>query len=86
MATIAQKGLFEWDEIEELGDLERLRWVLEHLPDEALMRRLERQRGRDDYSARAVWNSLLAGVVFEHGSFESLRRKLRRGAKPPQHA
>ena len=38
MAIIPQKRLFGWEEIEELGDLERLRLVLEHLPDEELMR------------------------------------------------
>lgn len=83
MATIAQKPLFGWDEIAELGDLERLRLVLEYLPDEPLMRLLERQRGRgrDDYPVRAVWNSILAGVVFQHLSIEGLRRELRRNGQ-----
>ena len=65
MATIPQKSLFSWKEIEALGDLERLRLVLEWIPDEALMRVLERERGkgRNDYPVRPVWNSLLAGVV-----------------------
>ena len=31
MATIAQKQLFGWEEIEDLGDLERLWLVLEYL-------------------------------------------------------
>ena len=62
MASIAQKQLFCWSDIEELGDLERLMLVFESLPDEELMRRLEaeRGRGRDDYPVRPVWNSLLA--------------------------
>ncbi len=83
MAIIPQKHLFGWKEIENLGDLERLRLVLNHLPDEELMRLLERDRGRgrDDYPIRAVWNSVLAGVVFEHVSIESLRRELRRNAQ-----
>ena len=38
----------------------------------------ERGRGRDEYPVRAVWNSLVAGVVFEHKSVEELRRELRR--------
>ena len=56
MASIQQKSLFVWGDIDELGDLERLRLVLEQLPDEALMRKLEqkRYRGRDDYPARAM--------------------------------
>jgi len=63
MATIPQKHLFRWEEVEELGDLERLRLVIEHLPDEALMLALERHRGhgRDDYPIRPVWNSILIG-------------------------
>ena len=83
MAIVAQKSLFRWEEIEELGDLERLRLVLEYLPDEPLMRLLEKQRGkgRDDYPVRAVWNSILAGVVFQHVGIESLRRELQRNGQ-----
>jgi hypothetical protein len=46
------------------------------------MRRLEadRGRGRDDYPVRAVWNSCLAGIVFQHPSAESLGRELQRNA------
>lgn len=83
MATIPQRQLFCWQEIEELGDLERLRLVLEYLPDEPLMQALERNRGhgRDDYPIRAVWNSILAGVVYQHQSIEQLRRELSRNAQ-----
>jgi len=83
MAIIPQLKLFAWNEIETLGDLERLRLVLEHMPDEDLMRALEKKRGqgRNDYPVRAVWNSLLAGIVFQHPSIESLRRELKRNAQ-----
>ena len=83
MAIIPQKRLFGWEEIEELGDLERLRLVLEYLPDERLMEVLENDRGhgRDDYPVRAVWNSILAGIIFQHESVESLRRELERNAQ-----
>ena len=83
MAIIPQQELFSWEEIEELGDLERLKLVLEYLPDEKLMRQMEKERaqGRDDYPVRAVWNSILAGVVFGHPSIESLRRELKRNAQ-----
>lgn len=83
MAIIPQKSIFSWQEIEDLGDLQRLRLVLDYLPDEPLMRKLERERGRgrDDYPVRAVWNSILAGVVFQHISVESLRRELLRNAQ-----
>jgi len=83
MVIIPQKQLFGWEEIEALGELERLRLVAKHLPDERLMRTLERRRakGRDDYPVRAVWNSILAGVVYQHPSIESLRRELLRNAQ-----
>ncbi|MDD5708668.1 MAG: transposase [Kiritimatiellae bacterium] len=83
MATIPQKQIFCWEEIESLGDLERLLLVIRHLPDEALMAALEweRGKGRNDYPVRAVWNSILAGVVYQHGSIESLRRELLRNGQ-----
>jgi hypothetical protein len=83
MAIIPQKQLFSWKEIENLGDLQRLQLVLKYLPDEPLMRLLEshRGKGRNDYPIRAVWNSILAGVVFQHNSVESLRRELFRNGQ-----
>jgi len=83
MASIPQKSLFSWKEIEALGDLERLRLVLGWIPDEELMQVLEAERGngRNDYPVRPVWNSLLAGVVYQHVSIESLRRELLRNGQ-----
>jgi len=91
MAKIPQISLFSWAQIEPLvsytantgGDLERLLLVLNVLPDEALMRVLEQERGkgRDDYPVRAVWNSLLAGIVFQHPTIEGLRRELARNGQ-----
>lgn len=84
MAIIAQKPLFGWEEIEGLADLKRLRLVLENLPDEPLMRALEAargRRGRDDYPVRPMWNALIAGVVFQHPTVESLLRELARNGQ-----
>lgn len=83
MAIIPRRSLFSWKNVESKSDLDRLRLVLEVLPDEALMVRLETQRGRgrDDYPVRAIWNSLLAGIVFQHESVESLRRELSRNGE-----
>lgn len=83
MAIIPQQTLFVWSEIENLGDLERLRLVLEYMPDEQLMQILEKERGkgRDDFPVRAMWNSILAGIVFEHKSINSLRRELSRNGQ-----
>src|SRR5690625_3938629 len=83
MAIIPQMSLFSWKDIEDLGDLKRLKLVIEHLPDEELMITLEKQRknGRNDYPVRAIWNTILAGIVFEHHSIGSLRRELSRNAQ-----
>ncbi len=83
MAIIHQPGLFSWEQVEAASDLDRLRVLLEALPDEELMRALEDERKgrRDDYPLRAMWNSLLAGIVFQHNGIESLRRELLRNAQ-----
>ncbi len=83
MAIIPQAQLFSWDQIEASSDLDRLRMTLESMPDEPLMRILERERKgrRDDYPIRPLWNSVIAGIVFEHKSIESLRRELSRNAE-----
>ncbi len=83
MAIIPQQRLFGWQEINELGDLERLVLLLHNLPDKELMSKLEQERGkgRDNYPVRAVWNSILAGIVFQHPSIESLRREFSRNAQ-----
>lgn len=83
MAIIPQRSLFSWQDVDELGDLERLRIVLDYIPDEELMTILEKERGngRNEYPIRPVWNSILAGIVFQHSSIESLRRELQRNAQ-----
>ena len=83
MAKLLVPYLFKWQDVEAKTDLERLRLVLEYLPDEALMKKLEahRDKGRDDYPIRPVWNSILAGIVYQHQSVESLRRELLRNGE-----
>jgi hypothetical protein len=80
MASIPQKNIFSWEKIETNSDLDRLRIVLTSLPDEALMVAIENARGhgRNKYPVRPMWNSVIAGVVFQHVSIESLRRELLR--------
>jgi hypothetical protein len=41
----------------------------------------ERGNGRNDYPVRVVWNSILAGIVFQHRTTESLRRELMRNGQ-----
>lgn len=83
MAIIPQPSVFDWTDVDLASDLDRLRLVLDAIPDERLMRLLEaaRSRGRDDYPVRATWNSVLAGVVYQHSSIESLRRELARNGE-----
>jgi len=83
VAIIPQAVLFSWEHVEAASDLDRLKMLLEALPDENLMRLLEVQRNgrRDKYPLRVLWNSVLAGIVFEHASIESLRRELKRNAQ-----
>lgn len=83
MAIIPCPQLFSWNQVEATSDMDRLRLVLSALPDEGLMRSLEHARKgrRDDYPIRAVWNSILAGLLFEHKSIEQLRRELSRNAE-----
>ena len=71
---------FSWRAVEGLPDLERLRLVLAVLPDEEIVAALEagRGRGRNDYPVRAMWRALIAGIVFQHPSIQSLLRELGR--------
>ena len=80
MAKIVQSLLFSWDAIEAKSDLERFYLVRDNLPDEQIVITLERMRGngRDDFAVRVMWNAVLAGIVFQHESIESLIRELSR--------
>jgi hypothetical protein len=83
MAKLITPYLFTWQEVEARSDLERLRLVLDHIGDEGLMGKLEEHRkwDRDDYPIRPVWNSVLAGIVYQHVSVDSLRRELLRNGE-----
>lgn len=87
MAIIQDRYLFSWktfqDHLQTLGDLERFKLVMETMPDGELLKTLQtlRANGRNDHPIKAIWNSLLAGIVFEHVSIESLRRELKRNAQ-----
>jgi hypothetical protein len=83
MAMLRQRQLFGWRQVDAASDLDRLRLVLETLPDEPLVRFLEerRDRGRDDYPIRPTWNALVAGIVFQHKDAASLLRELWRNAE-----
>src|SRR5680860_905656 len=83
MATIVQLPLFSWEAVDSSPEILRLKRVLDVLPDADLIEILlqERKGKRNDYPLEAVWNSLIAGIVFGHGSIESLRRELLRNGE-----
>ena len=83
MARIIQQKIFSWKDVEASGELERLKMVIEAIPDDKLMQVLEAERKgrRDDYPIRPAWNTILAGVVYQHKSIESLRRELLRNGE-----
>jgi hypothetical protein len=83
MAMIPRPYLFRWEKVDAASDLDRLQLVIKAMPDEELMRTMERERGngRNDYPIRACWNALLAGVVFQHQSAASLLRELCRNGE-----
>jgi hypothetical protein len=71
------------NEIENLGDNERLKFVLENLPDEEFMQKLEKERGRgrNEYPVRAMWNMIIAMIVFGHGRYADIIREMRRNVQ-----
>lgn len=80
MKIIPQMKLFEENDFENLGDLERLQMVPGALKDEKLIHKLYRIRGkgRNDWPCEAMWNSFIASFLFGHETVESLLRELRR--------
>ena len=55
-------------------------WCFRYLPDQDIIAALQHMRGhgRNDFPVATMWRALLAGVVFQHESIESLLRELRR--------
>lgn len=80
MKIISQISVFDYSEIEILGDLERCKLVIDNVPDEKIVNKLKeiRGKGRNEYSIIPVWNSLLIMPVIECSTVEQLRRELSR--------
>jgi len=84
MDIIPQISMFSWErDVENLGDLNRLKRVLDFLPDQNLIStlELERGKGRNDYPVRAMWNTVIAMVIFGHARFADVLRELNRNAQ-----
>lgn len=80
MKIIPQISVFDYSEIEILGDLERCKLLLENVPDEKIVNKLLeiRGKGRNDYPVIPVWNALLVMPLLECSTVEQLRRELSR--------
>ena len=75
-----QPSLFSWQNIEVKSDIERFILVRNNMPDKKIIQYLEvmRGNGRNDFPIKAMWNALIAGIVFQHVSIASLVRELSR--------
>ena len=71
------------EEIENLGELERLKIFFENIQDNELCQILEKERknGRNDYPVRTMLNLIYAMKIFGHRSIESFRRELNRNSQ-----
>jgi len=82
MNSITEQTIFDYMEIEILGDLERLKLALENIDDKKLCELLEKDRGngRDDFPVRVMLNLIYSMKVFGHRSVDSFRRELSRNS------
>lgn len=80
MKIISQISVFDYSEIEILGDLERCKLLIDNVPDEKIVKNLKkiRGKGRNEYPVEAVWNSILIMPLIECSTVEQLRRELSR--------
>ena len=83
MKSISQISIFDYSEIENLGDLERLKLFLENVDDDNLCKALEKKKknGRNDYPVRTMLNLIYAMKIFGHRGVESIRRELSRNSQ-----
>lgn len=83
MYIVPQISLFDNEQIEILGDLERLDLAIKNIPDRNIIRKLNkiRKNGRNDWSVVAMWNSFVASFVFNHRSISDLLRELSRNSQ-----
>lgn len=83
MSIIQEKTIFDYIEIENLGDLERLKLCLENVEDDELCFLLEKERGngRNDFPVKVMLNFGYAMKIFGHRSIESFRRELSRNSQ-----
>ena len=63
--VIIPTNIIVWSDLNEL-EIGKITTCTDYIPDEEFMQKLEYERKRtNDYPVRAMWNSILAGAVFE---------------------
>jgi len=77
---LTTEPLFPWDRLPDSVDLQALRFLLNLLPDEALLAALHahRGRGRDDYQVHVAWRIHLARYILRHASMEACLAEVQR--------
>lgn len=80
---ITQLSFFYNEEIENLGDLERLKLAIENIDDSKLIKKLNEisGNGRNDFTVGPMLNSLCAMQIYEHKGVSSLIRELSRNSQ-----
>lgn len=80
MKIITQISVFDYSEIEILGDLERCKLLIDNVPDKNIVNKLIdiRGKGRNNYPIIPIWNSILIMPLIECSTVEQLRRELSR--------
>lgn len=84
MRILPQFSLFEKTQNEEiLGDLERLKNVIDNIPDGELIFKLNsiRKKGRNDWPIVSMWHAFIAGIVFKHKNDADMLRELNRNSQ-----
>ena len=80
MNNISQISIFDYTEIENLGDLEKLKLFLDNVEDDELCKVLEEERknGRDDYPVRTMLNLLYAMKNFWTSRSRIFKERIRK--------
>jgi hypothetical protein len=80
MRLLLTDPLFPWHKLPDSADLIALRFLLDLLPDEALLAALRRHRGhgRNDYPMPVLWRTHMARYLLRHNTMDACLAELRR--------
>lgn len=80
MRLLTTDSLFAWDKLPDSPDLTAVRFLLELLPDERLLRTLQayRGRGRNDYPPHVLWRVHVVRYLLRHTTMEACLAELGR--------